>query len=572
MTSRQLHGWKDIAGYLGRGVRAAQRWEKDLGLPVHRLPTQSGHAVYAIPEELDAWRAEAERRNVNALAALGRDEELSGGLAETEFAAVATSPHDPDPPGARSEITPGLISGPPRRGDINPGLVFSGGEPIVVPPPARASRFATRRLVLAAAMLAILALAVGWVAVGRDAPRGVPAAGAAALAQGFSDVDAGPWPVNGANPYRTAQSALRGPSRRPEARVVFDAGPALIAPSSPLAASSLGTIVVGTTDGRVVAFDLGARVRWTQTLDREANAEAATGVALTRALALISTQGFPTSPLSNPRTQFTALDLVTGAVRFRHRTGGQGFHASIGRDGGIYQADQYNTLRKYDALGTVVWTVDFPGFRLLPPLETPDARVLVLTDGGVFGQSSFHALDRDGRVISRAGTGSYVAAAMLADGGVVALDLAVSVGNTRETSPSVRRLSPLGEQIWEAQVPEGFPDRLAPEPAIGANGIVVRSTTHLVALRFDGKERWRVALPPGVGSPGPILDVDGNIYVAAGGKVLSFTDAGVPRWEIEVADEVPDALAAGITGTLRLIIPSDGTLLLATGRRVVALQ
>jgi hypothetical protein len=51
----RLDGWKDIASYLGRGVRTAQRWERELGLPVRRLGTGGAEVVYALKEELDAW-------------------------------------------------------------------------------------------------------------------------------------------------------------------------------------------------------------------------------------------------------------------------------------------------------------------------------------------------------------------------------------------------------------------------------------------------------------------------------------------------------------------------------------
>ena len=53
-----LNGWKEIASYLGRSARSAQRWEHELGLPIHRMPTPDGGAiVYAVPMEVDAWRA-----------------------------------------------------------------------------------------------------------------------------------------------------------------------------------------------------------------------------------------------------------------------------------------------------------------------------------------------------------------------------------------------------------------------------------------------------------------------------------------------------------------------------------
>ncbi|MCX6551587.1 MAG: hypothetical protein NTY02_11405 [Acidobacteria bacterium] len=53
--SDRIHGWKEIASYLGRGVRTAQRWERDLGLPVHRLDTKGAEVVYAIRDEIDEW-------------------------------------------------------------------------------------------------------------------------------------------------------------------------------------------------------------------------------------------------------------------------------------------------------------------------------------------------------------------------------------------------------------------------------------------------------------------------------------------------------------------------------------
>lgn len=50
-----LHSWKDIASYVGRGVRTVQRWEHDYGLPVHRPNQRERSAVLAFPEELKAW-------------------------------------------------------------------------------------------------------------------------------------------------------------------------------------------------------------------------------------------------------------------------------------------------------------------------------------------------------------------------------------------------------------------------------------------------------------------------------------------------------------------------------------
>ena len=51
----RLDSWKAIASYLGRGVRTVQRWEREEGLPVHRLAHEKRGTVYADRGEVDAW-------------------------------------------------------------------------------------------------------------------------------------------------------------------------------------------------------------------------------------------------------------------------------------------------------------------------------------------------------------------------------------------------------------------------------------------------------------------------------------------------------------------------------------
>jgi hypothetical protein len=52
-----LTSWKDIARYMGKGVRTVQRWELDFGLPVRRPQGSNKKAVLARPHDLDAWVA-----------------------------------------------------------------------------------------------------------------------------------------------------------------------------------------------------------------------------------------------------------------------------------------------------------------------------------------------------------------------------------------------------------------------------------------------------------------------------------------------------------------------------------
>ncbi len=53
--AERLDSWKEIASFLGRGIRTVQRWEREEGLPVHRLPHAQRGSVFADPKELSAW-------------------------------------------------------------------------------------------------------------------------------------------------------------------------------------------------------------------------------------------------------------------------------------------------------------------------------------------------------------------------------------------------------------------------------------------------------------------------------------------------------------------------------------
>lgn len=50
-----LSGWKEIANYLGKGVRTVQRYECELGLPIRRPAGISRGPVIATKAEIDAW-------------------------------------------------------------------------------------------------------------------------------------------------------------------------------------------------------------------------------------------------------------------------------------------------------------------------------------------------------------------------------------------------------------------------------------------------------------------------------------------------------------------------------------
>src|ERR1700734_1429562 len=47
--------WKDIARYVGKGVRTVQRWEQELGFPVRRTERRQKGRGLAVPTEIDSW-------------------------------------------------------------------------------------------------------------------------------------------------------------------------------------------------------------------------------------------------------------------------------------------------------------------------------------------------------------------------------------------------------------------------------------------------------------------------------------------------------------------------------------
>lgn len=54
-SARRLDSWKAVAQYLGRDERTVRRWEKESGLPIHRVPGGRGASVFAYESEIDAW-------------------------------------------------------------------------------------------------------------------------------------------------------------------------------------------------------------------------------------------------------------------------------------------------------------------------------------------------------------------------------------------------------------------------------------------------------------------------------------------------------------------------------------
>ena len=62
----RLRGWKEIGDFLHACDRTAQRWERQLHLPVHRIDTSRSVIVFASRKEIDAWLETAEGKRARS--------------------------------------------------------------------------------------------------------------------------------------------------------------------------------------------------------------------------------------------------------------------------------------------------------------------------------------------------------------------------------------------------------------------------------------------------------------------------------------------------------------------------
>ncbi|HJZ63389.1 MAG TPA: hypothetical protein VKD70_03655 [Candidatus Acidoferrum sp.] len=121
-NERRLESWGEIASYLRREIRTVQRWERNLGLPIHRLSVGKNSSVYAYPSELDKWYKERETQ-------------------------LPKEDHESD------------VAVPPEHGDSTPGPNEPVNGQTAQPPPATDEsagarrKFSRKRLIAGAALV-----------------------------------------------------------------------------------------------------------------------------------------------------------------------------------------------------------------------------------------------------------------------------------------------------------------------------------------------------------------------------------------------------------------------------------
>lgn len=85
-----VSGWKGIAAYLGKGVRTVQRYERELGLPIHRPGGKITGSVITTKAELDAWVAASPLRDAFDLTQVNRDVERNSRQVLSELRALVS--------------------------------------------------------------------------------------------------------------------------------------------------------------------------------------------------------------------------------------------------------------------------------------------------------------------------------------------------------------------------------------------------------------------------------------------------------------------------------------------------
>jgi len=91
VANERIDSWKEIATYLGRNERTVVRWEKERGLPVHRIPGGQRRGVFAYRQELDAWLAGADLSEEEA----NEEDGIAEPISEESSPGFAPSPMTP---------------------------------------------------------------------------------------------------------------------------------------------------------------------------------------------------------------------------------------------------------------------------------------------------------------------------------------------------------------------------------------------------------------------------------------------------------------------------------------------
>lgn len=377
----------------------------------------------------------------------------------------------------------------------------------------------------------------------------VPLAPASGESSDREFLDGGPWPTQGHDSRRTAQSHLAGPASAGPVQRLHDGTTALYWDStltgkdrSPLVARSDGSLVFGTC-GSVSAIDLAGRAIWSYGLSGLPIRQGVSGLAVGADGALVVTT-HQCPALGSARTDVQALDAA-GKFLWKRHVGETYVGAALGPHGFWYTISDSNLVR---AFGTSTiepaWMTDTAG-DLHGSIALDSYGDLYLgTNGGDFNRPALWSVAPDGR-IRWSGVSGTVTTPVVGPGNRV-----YAAGNDELYCYDAG-----GTRLWAIDI--GPVTGSWTPLAVGQSGTVYALTRlGLLAVAPDGRVKWTV--PPDDGSslsPGPILDRDENVYIGLRNTVQSFTRDGKPRW------------SAPLTAPGQMIIAADGVLCVVGERR-----
>ncbi len=475
----RLDGWQEIAGYLRKSVRSAQRWEERFGLPVRRLrgAEGEGEVVYALPAEIDQW---------------------------------LTSRSQGEPYDERQDPSTGESVHPPVHHQRH------------------AARFSLYLLIAGVAAVMLVAFAVL-----ESRRRGSSVESPAAIVIPFGPerlaaatpprLDEGPWPAQGHDEQGTRQAHDKGPTATPIVQLFYDPE-RLLASGQPLAVTSAGTLLIGLPE-EVRAMGADGRVRWKFGLSVQPHGvhEEATGLTVTRDGSIfVSTSDTPDDDDSHTVT-FYAL-RADGSLKWKARKTPMHVPPAAGPGDTMLQITEYGALTSFRSDGSVAWMTHIPGFAPRMPVVDSRGRIYAASDGSAYKQRSLTALNSDGSVIWTTGSKGVLGAA------VGQFDVIMTV----DDRATLEAFTPEGSRLWSTNL-TGKPTT---EPLA-----IARNSGHAYVQTSEGvfcglaQRLWKVPLPTEVGHVvGPILDVDGNVYVSAANQVCSFARDGTTRWCVPLSN------------------------------------
>lgn len=523
MEDRELQGWKDIANHLGKAVRTAQRWEQDLGLPVHRVQGPAGELVTARTSELDEWLDRS---------AAARPGQVDLNAADDE---EGSEPNDSGRPALP-------LPRPWQRRPLNVALLVS----VIVLIPAAVVATIWLRSTPKVSNVGVASTANASAPAEAERRPTPPPTKAEADAPVVLDI--GPWPTSGHDSRRTSQSQSRGPAS--------PAPPQLLATARP--GGSFADVIV-TADGKVIFGDCGAifatdlhgKKLWSVPLTWSGGTEQLIGATATLAGSVLATVTECPDIAGSVRTHLYEIQH-TGPPAVRTVPQGSTYSSpAIGPDNSIYTIDETSFVRARESWLGEKWATDLPGFGNKGIAIAPNGVLYIGTDGGRFHQKSMWALNADGETLWSKLTDDLGRPSIGADGTVYVAG----------RSGMLWAFRPDGSIKWNKTV--GQISSLTPL-AIGKSGtIYVKGVMNLVAVSpDDGTVKWKYG--NGSSNPhvsAPVLDGDENIYAEFGDAICSVTPANVERWCMPIKKPSPIIIA----GDGLLIAVSDGRELFLIG-------